>query len=155
MWYGVDALPHVTSRMCDVCKKGLGSIGELVGNKIPPAFDLRNPGVPAVRRQVLIPAAASPIDLKRAGLECSSAPWVGWSPRATGATGIFLYVAHPGRPPACTYLKRHRRPLQSPIRRFDLVEASLLPAQEKNPPPRPEPQALSPRHFNEPYATWP
>jgi hypothetical protein len=36
-------------RMCDVCKKSLEFIGELV-DKISPAFELRNPGAPAVVR---------------------------------------------------------------------------------------------------------
>jgi hypothetical protein len=43
-------------RMYDVCNKKLGVCWGLV-DKISPAFELRNPGVPAVLRS-LIPAAS-------------------------------------------------------------------------------------------------
>jgi hypothetical protein len=44
-------------RMCDVCKKSLEFVRVLV-DKISPAFELRNSGVPAVARSFQLPVSA-------------------------------------------------------------------------------------------------
>jgi hypothetical protein len=101
----------------------LDFIGEPV-DKISPAFELRNSGVPAVARS----------------FQLSLLPWV-----LTSGAQVFLgsaghrvplaglHVPHHGRSPAApyTHLKRHQWPLQSSNRRFGLVKS--LPSQEKRP----------------------
>ena len=117
MRYGVDALPHVRC----IYKQAWSVLGLV--DKISPAFELRNSGVPAVARSSQLSASALRRPIKSASISSQAghrvplaylyvAPPGSW----VGSTAVDVprhcRQSPPGQSPAYTYLKQPWQPLQ-------------------------------------------